>query len=69
MLCLQPINMKSSSSEISNEMISGWQVMHPSLPPYLASLASISPMERATDSRPGDTRKGPTLIFPITEGP
>ena len=53
--------MKSCSSVILNDFISGWQITTLGLPPNFSSFASMSPNVRETDSRPGKTLKGPRI--------
>lgn len=55
----QPIMMKSKLSCILKLLISGSQTMTLGLPPYRGLLASMSPNVLETESRPGNTLKGP----------
>lgn len=58
----QPSTMKSCSPVILNWLISGVGITTFGLPPYFESLASASPNVLDTDSLPGRTLKGPTII-------
>jgi len=44
-------------------LISGVGITHLGFPPYLGSLASISPIVLDTDSLPGKTLWGPIIIW------
>jgi len=54
--------MKSCSSVILNDFISGTATTTLGLPPLFSILASISPKVLQTDSLPGKTLYGPIII-------
>ena len=58
----QPRTIKSWSLLILNDFISGSAITTFGFPPYLESLASASPKVLDTESRPGKTLRGPTMI-------
>ena len=51
--------MKSRSSVIGNDLISGTAIIQFGLPPLAGSFATMSPKDRETDRRPGKTLHGP----------
>ena len=60
---LQPRSKKSILSSILNSFISGIATTTFGFPPNFSLLASISPKVLETESLPGNTLKGPYMIF------
>jgi len=55
--------MKSRSSVIGKDLISGTAIIQFGFPPLAGSFATASPKDRETDRRPGKTRHGPCKSF------
>lgn len=60
---LHPKSKKSILSSIINSFISGIATTTFGFPPNFSRLASISPKVLETESLPGNTLKGPYMIF------